>query len=350
MENTAAFVDFRSDTVTKPTSEMREAMAAAEVGDDVYREDPSINRLQDLAAAKMGKEEGLFVPSGTMGNLIAVLSHCGRGDEVIEGNLGHTFLFEGGGIAALGGVHPNPLPTQPDGTLRLEDIRAAIRPSGDPHFPSTRLIVVENTHNRCGGVPLSVEYMDSVGALARENGLNLHLDGARIFNAAVALGVPVSRLTEMVDSVTFCLSKGLCAPVGSVLCGSREFIGRARRIRKMLGGGMRQAGVLAAAGIIALETMVDRLEEDHCRARVLAQGLAKIPGLHVERENPPTNMVFAMLDDRITLTAQEIAARLAERGVKVGAVGSRRFRLVTHHDVDEAAVERALEAFQSVMK
>ena len=350
MENTAAFVDFRSDTVTKPTPEMREAMVAADVGDDVYREDPSINRLQDLAAAKMGKEEGLFVPSGTMGNLIAVLSHCGRGDEVIEGNLGHTFLFEGGGVAALGSVHPNPLPTQLDGTLLLEDIRAAIRPPGDPHFPSTRLIVVENTHNRCGGVPLTVEYMDSLGALARENGLNLHLDGARVFNAAVALGVPASRLTEMVDSVTFCLSKGLCAPVGSVLCGSRDFVGRARRIRKMLGGGMRQAGVLAAAGIVALEKMVDRLEEDHCRARVLAQGLAKIPGLRVERENPPTNMVFAMLDDRITLTAPEVAARLAEQGVRVGAVGSRRFRLVTHHDVGDAAVERALGAFQSVMK
>lgn len=349
MENNAAFVDFRSDTVTKPTTQMREAMAAAEVGDDVYREDPTINRLQELAAEKMGKEAGLFIPSGTMGNLIAVLSHCGRGDEVIEGNLGHTFLFEGGGVAALGGVHPNALPTQPDGTLRLEDIRGAIRASDDPHFPSTRLIVVENTHNRCGGVPLSVEYMDSVGALARETGLKLHLDGARIFNAAVALGVPAARLAESVDSVTFCLSKGLCAPVGSVLCGSREFISRARKLRKMLGGGMRQAGVLAAAGIVALETMVDRLEEDHCRARVLAQGLAKIPGLHVERETPPTNMVFAMLDERIALTAPEVAARLAEQGVKVGAVGSRRFRLVTHHDVDDAAVERALTAFRSVM-
>jgi threonine aldolase len=248
-------IDLRSDTVTLPTPAMRAAMAAAEVGDDVYREDPAINRLQELAAERMGKEAGLFVPSGTMGNLVAVLAHCGRGDEVILGNLGHTFLFEAGGIAALGGVTPFTLPTQPDGTLRIEDIRAAIR-SNDVHFPTTRLITLENTHNRCGGVPLSADYTDAVGQLAKENGLSLHLDGARIFNAAVALKTPAARLAQAADSVTFCLSKGLSAPVGSVLCGSQVFIERARRIRKQLGGGMRQAGVLAAAGIIALEQMV----------------------------------------------------------------------------------------------
>ena len=341
-------VDLRSDTVTKPTPAMRQAMAAAEVGDDVFHEDPTINRLQEMAAERMGKEAGLFVPSGTMGNLAAVLAHCGRGDEVILGNLGHTFLFEGGGIAALGGVHSYVLPTQPDGTLRLEDIRSAIRPD-DVHAPITRLVTLENTHNRCGGTVLPVDYMDAVGALAHQHGLMLHIDGARIFNAAVALGVPAARLVEAADSVTFCLSKALCAPVGSVLCGTRAFIDKARRIRKHLGGGMRQAGVLAAAGIIALESMVDRLEEDHCRARKLAEGLARIPGLRLEHAAPPTNMVFAALDDAVSSSASEIAQQLLAHGVKVGAVGARRFRMVTHYWVDDAGVEQAVEAFGKVL-
>lgn len=342
------FVDLRSDTVTLPTPAMRVAMASAEVGDDVFREDPTINRLQEMAAARMGKEAGLFVPSGTMGNLSAVLAHCGRGDEVILGNLGHTFLFEGGGIAALGGVHPYVLPTQPDGTLRLEDIRAAYR-SDDPHYPISRLITLENTHNRCGGVPLTAEYMDQVQQAARELGLKIHLDGARIFNAAAALGVPAARLAGAADSVTFCLSKALCAPVGSVLCGSAEFIHQARRIRKQLGGGMRQAGVLAAAGIVALEQMVDHLPEDHRRARALAQGLACIPGLRLEREVPPTNMVFATLDEAVQATAAEIVQRLLDYGVKVGAVGPRRFRMVTHYWIDDEGVSRAVEAFSRVL-
>lgn len=344
------FVDLRSDTVTQPTPQMRAAMAAAEVGDDVYNEDPSINRLQEMAAERMGKEAGLFVPSGTMGNLAAVLSHCGRGDEVILGNLGHTFLFEGGGIAALGGVHSYVLPNQPDGTLRIEDIRAAVRNPEDPHAPISRLITLENTHNRCGGVPLTVEYMDEVKTVAQAHNLKIHLDGARIFNAAAALGVPVARLTEAADSVTFCLSKGLCAPVGSVLCGSQDFIFRARRIRKQLGGGMRQAGVLAAAGIIALEEMVDRLPEDHCRAQKLAQGLARIPGIKVEREDPPSNMVFFSLDEGVTLTPAEIAERLLAYKVKVGLAGPRRFRMVTHYWIDDEGVDRTLQAFRNVMR
>jgi threonine aldolase len=342
-------IDMRSDTVTRPTPHMRAAMAAAEVGDDVYGEDPTINRLQEMAAERMGKEAGLFVPSGTMGNLAAVLAHCGRGDEVILGNLGHTFLFEGGGIAALGGVHPFVLPTQPDGTLTLDDIRAAIR-GDDPHYPVSRLVTLENTHNRCGGVPLTPLYMDQIGQLAQETGLKVHLDGARIFNAAVALGVPAARLAAAADSVTFCLSKGLCAPVGSVLCGSRDFIYKARRIRKQLGGGMRQAGVLAAAGIVALEEMVDRLDEDHCRARNLARGLSNIPGLAVKHEMPPTNMVFAALDERADLSAQQVVQQLLAQGVKVGAVGPRRFRLVTHYWIDDEGVDRAIQAFQQVLK
>lgn len=341
-------IDLRSDTVSQPTPEMRAAMAAAEVGDDVYQEDPTINRLQELAAERMGKEAGLFVASGTMGNLVAVLAHCGRGDEVILGHLGHTFLFEGGGIASLGSVHSYVIPNQPDGTLLLEDIRGAIR-SDDLHNPVTRLITLENTHNRCGGVPLTAEYTDQVGELARENGLKVHLDGARIFNAAAALGLPAARLVQAADSVTFCLSKGLCAPVGSVLCGPREFIDRARRIRKHLGGGMRQAGVLAAAGIIALERMVDRLEEDHCRAQALARGLVGIPGLTVERESPPTNMVFAQVNDDSPLSLAEIAARMAEHQVKIGVAGPRRIRLVTHYWITDASVEQTLTAFRQVM-
>jgi threonine aldolase len=341
-------VDLRSDTVTKPTPEMRAAMAAAEVGDDVFGDDPTINRLQEMAAEMVGKEAGLFVPSGTMGNLAAVLAHCGRGDEVILGNLGHTFLFEGGGIAALGGVHSYVLPTQPDGTLCLDDIRAAVRPD-DVHAPVTRLITLENTHNRCGGVVLPVDYVDAVGALAREHGLKMHLDGARIFNAAAALKQPAARLAEPFDSVTFCLSKGLCAPVGSVLCGSADFIRQARRIRKHLGGGMRQAGILAAAGIVALEHMVNRLDEDHARAARLAEGLKKIPGMRMEHERPPTNMVFAALDDSVPASASEVAQRLTKEGVLVGAVGPRRFRMVTHYWIDDTAVDRAVAAFGAVL-
>jgi threonine aldolase len=244
------FVDLRSDTVTQPTPAMRAAMAKAEVGDDVYGEDPTINRLQEMAAEMMGKEAGLFVASGTMGNLAGVLAHCQRGDEAIVGNKAHTFLFEAGGISALGGVHSCQLPNQPDGSLALEDIEAAIRPD-DPHDPITRLICLENTHNRCGGTYQTPDYMNQVSEFAHERGLHVHLDGARIFNAAAAQGIKAKELAAPVDSVTFCLSKGLCAPVGSVLCGSKEYIRKAHRLRKMLGGGMRQAGILAAAGIVA---------------------------------------------------------------------------------------------------
>lgn len=343
------FIDLRSDTVTQPTPAMREAMAQAPVGDDVYGEDPSINRLQEMAAARLGKEAALFVPSGTMGNLAAILAHCARGDEVILGNKAHTFLFEAGGISALGGVHSCQIPNQEDGTLALEDIRNAIRPD-DVHQPVTRLVTLENTHNRCGGVALSAEYTQAVGNFAHEHGLLLHLDGARIFNAAAGLDVDAKALVEPVDSVTFCLSKGLCAPVGSVLCGSREFIQRAHRIRKQLGGGMRQAGVLAAAGIVAMETMTGRLSQDHEHARCLAQGLAQIPGLVLDPGTPYTNMIFLRLaEDAQVGNAHEVAQRLAGQGVKVGVVGERRFRLVTHYWIDDAAVERAITAFRAVL-
>jgi threonine aldolase len=297
----------------------------------------------------MGKEAGLFVASGTMGNLVAILAHCRRGDEVILGNNAHTFRYEAGGISALGGIHSYQIPNQEDGTLALEDIRAAIR-ADDVHFPVTRLIALENTHNRCGGVALTAEYTGTVGRLAKEYGLMLHLDGARIFNAAVALGVEARELAAPADSITFCLSKGLCAPVGSVLCGSEQFIYHAHRIRKQVGGGMRQAGILAAAGIVALEQMVDRLAEDHMRARRLAEGLAKIPGLKLDPGTPHTNMVFLSLaDESAPLSASEVAKRLAGRGIKVGVTGARQFRLVTHYWIDDEAVDLAVSAFASVL-
>lgn len=343
-------VDLRSDTVSQPTPAMRQAMAAAEVGDDVYGEDPSINHLQEMAASLMGKEAGLFIPSGTMGNLIAILAHCGRGDEVILGNQAHTFLFEAGGISALGGVHSCQIPNQLDGTLDLDDIRHAVRPN-DPHHPITRLITIENTQNRCGGVPLTASYTQAVSELAQDFHLNVHLDGARIFNAAVAQGIQAKELAAPVDSVTFCLSKGLCAPVGSVLCGSAEFIARAHRIRKQLGGGMRQAGVLAAAGIVALESMIDRLEEDHQRAKNLARLLGQIPGILLEPGTPYTNMVFIKFDKSIIpYTAGQVAERMGEFGIKLGITGRFRFRLVTHYWIDDQAIELTAEKLAEILK
>jgi threonine aldolase len=341
------WIDLRSDTVTHPTEVMRQAMANAKVGDDVFGEDPTVNRLQELAAEKLGKETGLFVPSGTMGNLAAVLAHCGRGDEVILGTKSHMFLYEAGGISALGGIHSCQLPNQSDGTLILDDIQGAIR-SKDAHQPISRLVCLENTHNRCGGVSLTAEYTRSVGELAHQRDMFLHLDGARIFNAAAAQGVPASELAAAADSITFCLSKGLSAPVGSVLCGSAEFIARAHRIRKQLGGGMRQAGILAAAGIVTLDMMVDRLGEDHKRASNLVKGLSFLPWLVMDNGTPYTNMIFMTLSDTFPVDSKQVAGELSNLGVRVGVAGKRRFRLVTHYWIDDAAVDKTILAFQEV--
>jgi threonine aldolase len=340
-------IDLRSDTVTMPTPAMRRAMAEAEVGDDVWGEDPTIIRLEALAAERMGKEAGMFVASGTMGNLVCLLTHCGRGDEMIVGDQAHTYIFEQGGSSALGGIHPRPLRNQPDGTLRLDEIEAAIR-TVDVHFPRTRLICLENTHNRCGGAVLTREYMHSVGELARRHGIALHLDGARIFNAAVALGVEAMTLAEECDSVTFCLSKGLGAPVGSVVCAPKGFIAEARRARKVVGGGWRQAGVIAAAGIVALEQMVDRLAEDHANAKRLAEGLAVLPGIVLDPALAPTDIVIFELH-REDMTPQTLADRLAERGVRVGAIGGKRLRAVTNYHVTSEDIEAALRAFREVL-
>jgi threonine aldolase len=347
MTQAAEPVDLRSDTFTHPTPAMRAAMAAAEVGDDVFGEDPTVNRLQAMAAARTGKAAALYVPTGTMGNLAALLAHCGRGDECILGDQSHTFFYEAGGSAAVGGIHPRPLPNLPDGTMDVALIEASVR-ADDVHFPVTRLICLENSHNRCSGAVLGLEYLAAVRAVADRHGLAVHMDGARLFNAATALGVPAIEVARHVDSVTFCLSKGLAAPVGSVLCGSEDLIHRARRARKILGGGMRQAGVIAAAGIVALETMVERLAVDHARARRLAEHLATLPGVVIAAESVRTNIVvFGLARD--DLTAEALRARLAERGVRVLTVGPTRLRAVVHYEIDDDGIARAIHALSGVL-
>lgn len=342
-------VDFRSDTVTLPTQEMMRAMNSALLGDDVYGEDPTVNALQELSAEMMGKEAGLFVPSGTMGNLVSVLAHCERGDEAIMGTKGHTFLFEAGGISAMGGVFPHTLPNLPDGTILLDDIINAIRPD-DYHHPISRLIILENTHNRCGGTPISKEYTMDVAKIAHDHKMALHIDGARIFNAAVALKMNVKELIADADTITFCLSKGLCAPVGSVICGPKDFIAKASRIRKQLGGGMRQAGILAAAGIVALEKMVDRLEEDHARAKALASALSEIDGLRIDIDSVQTNMVYVSLDETVNISTSQLMSEMTELGVKIGRVGKRQYRLVTHYWINDEGVDQCVNAFKSALK
>lgn len=340
-------VDLRSDTITRPTDSMRRAMAEAQVGDDVFGEDPTINKLEEMAARRLGKESAMYVPSGTMGNLTSLLSHCGRGDEIILGDQSHIYIYEQGGSAAIGGIHPRPIRNEPDGTMDLNAVEAAIRPV-DMHQPRTRLIVLENTHNRCNGSPLSVDYVRQVREIADRHGLKVHVDGARIFNSAVAQGVDVRELAAKADSVSFCLSKGLAAPVGSVVCGPVDFVARARRARKVLGGGMRQAGVLAAAGIVALDEMVDRLAEDHANARRLGEGLAKLPGLAISLELIKTNILFIGID-RKNMSAPELAARLKGQGVLVLAADSRQLRAVTQYHVTSDDIDHAVDVFRKVL-
>jgi len=341
-------IDLRSDTVTLPSPAMREAMARAELGDDVYGEDPTVNRLEELAAAVVGKEAAVFVTSGTMGNLAALLAHARRGERAVVGDECHIYRYEGGGASALGGLVFQPLPTAPDGTLPLDMLRAAAEPSSDSHWAPPGVLCLENTHNRCGGVVLPLTYMEQAHAVARAAGLPLHLDGARVFNAAVALGVDVRAITQHVDSVQFCLSKGLAAPVGSIVAGPRLFIERVRRMRKMLGGGMRQAGVIAAAGILALTEMVGRLAEDHANARLLAEGLAAIPGIAIDLARVQTDIVrFEIAPDGPA--PEEFLRALRGRGVLMGGFGGRTIRAVTHYGISAADVGRALEAVREAI-
>jgi threonine aldolase len=341
-------LDFRSDTVTWPTPEMREAMAGARVGDDVYGEDPTVNELEAEAAARVGKEAGLFVASGTMGNLVALLAHAGRGDEAIVGENAHVLQWEAGGMAVLGGIVPRVLPTDTEGRMDPERVESAVR-GDDPHEPRSRLVLVENTYGAHHGAPLGPDYFAAIRRVADRHGLAVHLDGARLFNAAQALGASAADLARDVDSVTFCLSKGLCAPVGSVLCGSPDFVRRARRARKCLGGGMRQAGVLAAAGLVALRRMVGRLEEDHANARALVVGLAQIPGIEAEPERVRTNIVHFRLASG-GLTPAELVRRLRdEHGILLGTDGPSRLRAVTHYYVGRGDVERFVRAVASTI-
>ena len=326
-------VDLRSDTVTRPTAAMRDAIAAAPVGDDVFGDDPTVNALQTRIAEMLGFEAALFMPSGTASNLCALLAHCGRGDEYLVGQLAHTYRYEAGGAAVLGGIQPQPIAQQPDGTLALAEIEAAIKPD-DAHFARSRLLALENTWN---GKVLPAGYTEQAVALARRHGLATHLDGARLFNAAVASGVAAGQIAGQFDSVSACFSKGLGAPVGSALCGSRDFIKRAHRIRKQTGGGMRQVGLLAAAALYALDHHIDRLTEDHALAQRLYNGLAALPGISATA--PHTNIVFAQVADG---RGPALLAHLQSRGVlATGLIG---LRFVTHLDVDAGGIDRAIAA------
>nr|WP_312231714.1 low-specificity L-threonine aldolase [Pseudomonas sp.] len=325
-------IDLRSDTVTQPTAGMHEAMLAAELGDDVYGEDPTVNRLEQRLAQDLGFAAALFVPTGTMSNLLGLMAHCERGDEYIVGQQAHTYKYEGGGAAVLGSIQPQPLDMEQDGSLDLARVEAAIK-QDDFHFARTRLLALENTMQ---GKVLPMEYLADARAFTRDKGLALHLDGARLYNAVVRLGVEAREITRHFDSVSVCLSKGLGAPVGSVLCGSEALIGKARRLRKMVGGGMRQAGVLAAAGIYALDHQVERLVEDHANADCLAAGLREL-GYAVEPVQ--TNMVYVQVGER----AAALKAFCAERGIRLSAAP--RLRMVTHLDVDASAMAQVIEAF-----
>lgn len=339
------FIDLRSDTVTQPPDEMRASMAAAELGDDVYKEDPSINKLEKLSAKIMNKEDALFVPSGSMGNLISGLTWCPQGSEAIVGDSSHILLNEVGALAAFGGVQMRAVPTNFRGVPDTEHLSAAIRPSSG-FFPTTSMIEIENTHNRAGGAAITVSEIEAIVEIAHQSDVPVHLDGARIFNSAVAQNIPVHELVDPVDSVTFCLSKGLSCPVGSVVCGSTKFIEKARKIRKMLGGGMRQGGILAAAGIWALGNMVNRLSEDHENARKLADSLRHIPRLEVLHDSIETNMVYLR---PLSMNTGDFLSRLKENGVLAGAsYGS--VRLVTHYGINSEDIDEVIESISHSVK
>jgi len=338
-------IDLRSDTVTWPTDAMRRAMAEAPVGDDVYGEDPTVNALEAQAADRLGKEAAVFVSSGTMGNLTAIMAQCERGDEIICGDKCHITTYEGGNPATMGGIHSMQLHAQADGTLPLDAIAGALRDPHNLHYPRTRLICLENTQGSLGGLVLPPAYIQAVADLAHANGVGLHIDGARLFNAATASGCPVRELVAGADSVTFCLSKGLCAPVGSLVVGSKPFTDKVRRLRKWVGGGMRQSGILAAAGLIALNEMTLRLQDDHDHAKALAAGLRQFAGVQVDPAQVQTNMVFITLTDTVQATAPEIADRLKARGILLMATGKHSFRAVTHYWITQAHIDQTIGAF-----
>ena len=350
-------IDLRSDTVTLPSDEMRKTIASAKLGDDVFAEDPCVNKLEQKAALMMGMERGLLVPSGTMGNLVSILVHCQRGTEIILGDKAHTFVYEAGGISAFGGIHSRQLTNQTDGTIDIDEIKSAIRMDND-HFPKTSAITLENTHNLCNGSPLSPDYIKDVAQIARDNDMKLHIDGARIFNAAIALDVDVNGLVADSDSITFCLSKGLAAPIGSVLCGSEKFIYHARRTRKALGGGMRQAGIIASAGMYSLENMLDQINEDHKNAKCLAEGINEIEGLVIDLENIKTNILYFDIEKggdrgeelaRQTENIEIYPFEIALDNTRFFESYPDRFRLVTHYGITRYDVEKTLKVLDKMV-
>ena len=340
-------IDLRSDTVTQPSDQMRDAILNSLLGDDVFREDPTVNKIEQKAAQIMGKESALLVPSGTMGNLVSILSHCERGTEIILGHKSHTFIYEGGGISSVGGIHSRQLLNDDFGIINLDDIKQAVR-DDNVHYPKTSAISLENTHNMCFGSPIEPNYIKSVSVIAKENNLKLHIDGARIFNAAVSLNIDVKDFVKNVDSVTFCLSKGLAAPIGSVVCGSKKFIDKARRHRKVLGGGMRQAGIIAAAGLISLDHCIVQIKKDHNNAKVLAEGLNKIKGLSVQLNLIQTNIIYFKLEsDKIT--AQAFVKSMNLKGIKFFETSPNRFRLVTHYGITKKDIYKTLIEFDKCL-
>ena len=337
-------IDLRSDTVTLPTPGMRQTIFEAELGDDVFQEDKNVNLLEQKAAELSGKEAALLVPSGTMANLISFLVHCPRGTEAILGDKSHTFIYEAGGISAFGGVHSHQLKNDSDGLINLEDIKGAIR-EDNVHFPQTSLISLENTHNKCFGAPIPRSYIKEVVQIANDNNLKTHIDGARIFNATVALNISLSDLIQDVDSITFCLSKGLSCPVGSVICGSKDFIYHARRVRKALGGGMRQAGIIAAAGLSALENTDDQIKEDHQNAKLLAEGLSAIDGISIDLNRVKTNIVYFKLSSK-SMDSKKFLMTMENAGVLFFESLANQYRLVTHYGISKDDIDNAVEIFK----
>ena len=342
-------IDLRSDTVTLPTNEMKQFIMDSPLGDDVYGEDPSVNLLQKKIAKIFNKESALFVPSGTMANLISVLTHCNRGDEVILGNKSHIFFYEAGGISAFGGVHSHQINNNDDGTININDIENAIRKKGDDHFPKTKLICLENTHNACYGSPINTDFFSEVKNIAKKHNIPIHLDGARIFNAAIALNKSVDELTKDCDSVSCCLSKGLSAPVGSVILGSKNFISKAKSLRKALGGGMRQAGLIASAGIFSLDHMINRIIDDHSNAKILASKLNLIKNLEINLNQVHTNIIFLYNRDK-TLSNQDLLLSLEKNNIKIDYKGNSKFRLVTHSGFRKEDINTVIKIFRKIFK
>ena len=342
-------IDLRSDTVTLPPKAMKDFMMQSSLGDDVYGEDPSINLLQEKTADLFKKEDALFVSSGTMANLISVLTHCDRGDEILLGDKSHIFYYEAGGVSAFGGIHSHQLKNKDDGTIDINEIKNNIRKDGDDHFPKTKLLCLENTHNYCYGSPIDQNYFKDVNKLLNARNIKLHIDGARIFNASIALKTSVADLTHNADSVSCCLSKGLSAPVGSLIVGKRDFIVKAKKIRKALGGGMRQAGIIASAGLYSFNNMIDRLEEDHEIAQILANKLYEIEDLNIDLDMVKTNIIFINLNNT-KLSDKEFLLQLNQNNIKIDYKGNRKFRLVTHYGFQKTEIDTVVSTIANILK